>query len=310
MVAVTLLASLPACAPKPSVRAAWPRADRERTVEATPQRPTWPFTGVAASLEGSDVPPPILVPLPQGPLPAALAMADVVFELPSATGTRLAALFQSDVPVGPVPVAEAFSAEVSLAVAYRARLAHAGDLDMVPPSGLDDVGPRAVPDAYPAGKAAVDLEVLATTQTPVSGETSSAFAFSDAPPAPAAGSVVSTLTVPYAKGAEVQWRWEPATKTYRRAFKGNVQDAGGKELRAANVVLLWARPSREDSSGVELRVGGRASVFHGGRKFIGTWRIGEDGRPELRDERGGPLQLTPGVSWVELVPNELDIVVQ
>lgn len=113
----------------------------------------------------------------------------------------------------------------------------------------------------------------------------------------------------YPGATAVVWRWDASRRRWRRSQDGHVQHTvDDTVVRAANVVIAhvprgphWARP-------VEVVGEGPLTVLRRGRRVSGSWRkTGPEAHFEWLDDEGEPLPLQPGVTWIELVPEDVDV---
>jgi hypothetical protein len=88
----------------------------------------------------------------------------------------------------------------------------------------------------------------------------------------------------------------------------------GEQISATNVVIMRVDTSpgtRTDAGGnptVEIDVIGEGELvlLRDGQAFYGTWRKNSgDDQFQWLDERGDPLPLAPGNTWIEMVPTNL-----
>ena len=110
----------------------------------------------------------------------------------------------------------------------------------------------------------------------------------------------------------VVYRWDEATKAFPRSTDGRPHlDAAGVPVAPENVVFQvvgYKNTGLVDRSGAavpeaELIGEGEAWVLTGGRLVRGQWtRPTEDDTTTYRLPTGEPIRLTPGRTWVELVP--------
>lgn len=110
----------------------------------------------------------------------------------------------------------------------------------------------------------------------------------------------------------VVYAWDEASKTFKRANNGQPHlDAAGKQVAPDNVVFqvcTYRDTGLVDRSGArvpeaELIGEGEAWVLTGGRLIKGRWsRASEAQTTAYTTPSGEPIKLTPGRTWVELVP--------
>ena len=110
----------------------------------------------------------------------------------------------------------------------------------------------------------------------------------------------------------VVYAWDEASKTFRRTTDGAPHlDAAGVQVAPENVVFQvvgYKNTGLVDRSGAavpeaELVGEGDAWVLTGGRLIKGHWNRPSDDRTTAYTlPSGEPIRLTPGRTWVELVP--------
>ncbi|MEI8239026.1 MAG: DUF3048 domain-containing protein [Actinomycetota bacterium] len=102
----------------------------------------------------------------------------------------------------------------------------------------------------------------------------------------------------------VTWTWNPTTKIYERTQNGSPdRNRDGSQVTTNNVVVLEMvyNPGISGSPDAVSLGHGSVYVFTGGKVVHGTWT-----RPDrkhvftLEDDKGDPIKLTPGRSFVEL----------
>jgi len=262
---------------------------------------------------------------------AGLQQADVVVEEVVEGGlTRLLAVFQSQDPTTVGPVRSARSTDLAvLAELGRPLFAWSGANPTfqaaVEAADLVDVGAAAVPDAYRRDDArrapynlfaapeqlrdAADRADAAATRTPPEP------LFDYRPDgAPLAGPGVRATggfrSVMLATA--VAWTWNAPDGRWERTQNGTPHvDADGARVTAANVVVRltpYVDSGVRDSRGAVVpeaeAVGeGDAWLLSDGQAQPGRWhKDAADAPTTYTDSDGNPLQLTPGTTWVELLP--------
>lgn len=134
-----------------------------------------------------------------------------------------------------------------------------------------------------------------------------------APSSQAAGTVATRLDVAFSPSQSRQWGCDASTSRWARSQNG-VADlaASGAQLSAANVVVLSVEV-RDDGGVPETMLagmGGSGVVQSGCSSIPVTWSKPDMTTPiRLTDSSGQPVTLTPGNTWVELVPSEGSITV-
>src|SRR5918993_561400 len=260
-----------------------------------------------------------------------LAQADVVFEEMVEGGlTRLLAVFHSQDPESLGPVRSARSTDLFiLAELGRPLFAWSGAnptfAAAVEAADLVDVGVGATPDGYrrepdrPAPYnlyAASDLLREAVADDDASIPPPAIFSYRAAGTA-LAGPGVEPVTGFRTTGSgalsiEIAWEWDAASASWLRDQDGTPHvDRDGDRVRAANVIVRIT-PYRD--SGVRDSVGavvpeaeaigeGHAGWLRGRQVQRGRWlKPSPDAPTAYVDTTGAPLRLTPGQTWVEVLP--------
>lgn len=129
----------------------------------------------------------------------------------------------------------------------------------------------------------------------------------------------SALTVPYRSGATVLYQYDAASRTYARWQAGarEVDAANGVAIAARNVVVIytdiWETDIIQDifnSKGLDMRLTGEGAVtvFRDGRRQEGTGsRATVFDAFAFRSAAGEPILLSPGQTWIHVVPKEWTI---
>ncbi len=89
-------------------------------------------------------------------------------------------------------------------------------------------------------------------------------------------------------------------------------DADGKQITARNVIVQYTKTSLADSTGRLTMVTtgeGRALFFRDGSVIQGSWKKDQSGsRTRYVDASGNDIQLNRGTTWVEIVPDDRQVV--
>ena len=124
------------------------------------------------------------------------------------------------------------------------------------------------------------------------------------------GEPVGAVALPM-RSIDVVWTWDPESATFLRSQEGAPHvDALHGRIAAANVLVLstWYRPSAIDARSPEAQTLSESAplwVFSDGKMVEGRWRRTDPTQPiQLRDARGRPILLNPGITWVELAEGE------
>lgn len=299
-------------------------------VEAPPP-PTCPLTGEDAPQGEVPDRPALAIKVenhPDARPQAALNDADIVVEEPVEGGyTRFIAIFQcaSSGRVGPVRSGRLTDPDY-LRQFGAAVFGYAGGVQAVkrevPAAGLVDVNYIEAADAYtrdPGRSAPHDL-YTATAALWRAGRSSSEV------PEPVFGYAetwegkarrVGTVRVPYSSVSDVYWSWSRREGGWLRSHgetPHTLED--GSRVSAATVVVQVVEvgaSSIVDAAGnaspeVGLVGSGRVYVLRDGRVIIGRWQ-----RDSLADvttfvaKDGTEITLSPGRTWVELVPSTVTV---
>jgi Protein of unknown function (DUF3048) N-terminal domain/Protein of unknown function (DUF3048) C-terminal domain len=290
-----------------------------------------PLTGVR-SPTGPAARPALIVKIdnaPKGRPQAGINAADVVVEEGVEGGvTRFAALFHSRDAASVGPVRSARSTDISIATPLRRPLfaysgTNAAFAELVRKAPLVDVGVGRLPTAYHREPGRPQTYNLFTSTEPL---------FRAAPgdmPAPPPlfgyrpeGEGMSTAGSERAGRVQAEWRgrvitrvvyeWDQQGKGWSRTQNGTPHvDAAGIRVAPENVVfqlVSYHNTGLVDTSGAEvpeaeLTGEGEAWVLSDGRLVKGRWsRASHDLMTTYTDGSGAPVRLTPGRTWVELVP--------
>jgi hypothetical protein len=320
-------------------------ASTTSTTTSTTVAPTTTAAPVAARCPLTDEPPPG-GQVPQRPalavkmdnLAAArpqygLSAADIVYEEPVEGGiTRFVVIFQchSTARIEPIRSGRIIDPELLAPLGTHVLLAYAGGIgpavSAIDGSSVIDVGvDRAPITAYwrdPSRYAPHNLASSTAVLYSVGwseGASKAAppplFHYGSPPPgaAPAASVHISFLY------SNLTWSWLPAQQVWARSYAdtGPATMAEGGQVTAANVVVLrvvmYPSPYVEDVTGVHenllvLTGSGPAQVFRNGAVISGTWVRPDLARAtELLDSHGQVIPLSPGPTWVELVPTTIAV---
>lgn len=127
-------------------------------------------------------------------------------------------------------------------------------------------------------------------------------------PAVCAESCVSTITTSFLPPTyEAVWKFVTSTGEYERYQMGQShRDENGETITASTVIIQEVSTTVLDSVGrISMKTvgSGKASVFHSGNVFEGTWKKSSvTGRTEWLDATGSPIALVSGKIWIEVVP--------
>jgi hypothetical protein len=271
--------------------------------------------------------------LPAARPPYGLDSADVVYEQPVEGGiTRFIAIYQCrDAPrIQPVRSGRLIDPDLVRQYGTHPLFAYAGAIQpvvaKVDASSLIDVGVNRAPSAYsrdPARQAPHNL-VSSTAKLYAAGSAQHAPAVPPAPVfryGPLADHVPSAAVHIAYTVSGVTWTWQPQAGQWSRRYSdtGPATLGGGGQIATANVVVMRVvvYPSAyvEDATGAHenllvLTGSGPAQVFRNGAVINGNWRRPSlSDQTELVDAAGQSIALTPGQTWIELVPTTVNVTV-
>lgn len=263
-----------------------------------------------------------------------LGTADVVYEEPVEGGlTRYIAIYQCHDAdkIMPIRSGRLIDPELLTQFGEHPLFAYSGAIDpviaKVHASPLIDVGANEVPSAYhrdPSRSAPHNLysstrELYAAGAAKGAGDTPPApvFSYGPLPRHQPAASVNIAYTA-----SNVTWTWESGAAHWSRSYRdtGPATLGGGGQITTANVVVMkeveYPSPYIEDATGAHenlltLTGSGEAQVFRNGAVIDGRWE-----RPTLADktrlvnDSGQTIPLTPGQTWIELVPTTVNVTVR
>ena len=122
---------------------------------------------------------------------------------------------------------------------------------------------------------------------------------------------VSSISVPLSGVSNISWNWNPTTNNWDRIQGVPARDAQGNPITATNVIVEivpYSNTGYIDPAGNPVpdanTVGtGRAYVLSGGRVAKAIWtKPFEKSITVFTDMRGHKIDLEPGNTWVELLP--------
>lgn len=287
-----------------------------------------PLTGLAAASASAARRPALGVKVDNvaGAWPqAGLNQADIVFDLPVEGGlTRLLAVFHSqDAPlVGPIRSARPVDADVLHLFGHPYFAFSGGTASDLAPikdhSNATLMWWDVTPSLFVTRKDhAVPHQVFGLTSTLYAGgqarnpsTTPPPAVFSYNATAPSAAATATSVTAQY-DAATASWTWDGSK--YLRTQNGNADMLiDGTQVSASNIVVLSvsvrSTPAHDSHGSVvplPVLVGsGTAWVLRNGVVVKGIWnREGENAPIRLLTSTGEVIALSPGRTWVEVLPN-------
>ena len=254
------------------------------------------------------------------------AAAPLVYEVPVEGGmTRLLAMFPLEaVPVKIGPVRSLRPYMTDLAAAYNAVLMHVGGspeaLRLVKTASVLDVNefyrgwyffrdssrarPHNVESTFELMKKILDEQKVLVPAKFAS------WSYVDA--AEITGVTLENgIKIPFG-ALTAGWEYEPAREKFGRTVDGALEsDASGTRLEAANVIVMLVKSKVIDNEGrlkVQIISDGEAVIFSAGKMRKGKWiKQSAETREQFVDEKGVPISLARGATWVEVVPADLNI---
>jgi len=257
---------------------------------------------------------------------AGLDRADVVYEEPVEGGiTRFIVVYQCHDAnrVGPVRSARTTDPDV-LAQFGRPAFGYSGSASnvarVVDRADLIDVRYDVAVDAYAREESRPSPHNLYTStkllwKAARSNQSPPDAVFTYATELEAGSRRVSSVNLPFSSYSDVYWKWSRRDAAWLRSH-GTVAHTleNGSRVAAANVVVMQVEvtiPPGGLSPQVTLTGSGKAYVFRDGRMVVGRWD-----RPTLGDvttfmtRDGEEIPLAPGITWVELLPDTIEVAVQ
>ncbi|MGI8493428.1 MAG: DUF3048 domain-containing protein [Acidimicrobiales bacterium] len=160
-----------------------------------------------------------------------------------------------------------------------------------------------------------NVQALANAAPPGGGPPAQLFSYRPASAAPSGAGVSSASRVNLSfPAAGVAWTWSAAGGLWQRVQNGTPDvDRAGEELGAANVIVQvvpYVTVAYANESGVitpipegQLLGSGPAWLFSAGKVVKGTWSRASLTAPTSWSDAGGaPFALSPGGTWIELLP--------
>lgn len=311
--------------PSPSVSRA--------AVPTPPAAPTavWPLTGVDASkADPAELARPALSIKIENTVEARpqvnLDHADVVFEEYVEYGiSRFIAVFHSDVPETVGPVRSMRPMDKNIMGSFAGPLIFSG------------AQARFVRETEATGQAVITQDNgdggffrVSEKRAPhnLHGRTADFFKQSTdlpAPPAPwgivsagdeptsAAGKTIELIDIHMSDVAEPSWKWDGADSVWKRFEKGTpMVSKAGNQMTATNVVALWVTVKYTSAAGgssvpetIVAKQSGTGYVASGNTQIPIKWsKAGQFDPFVFTTEAGDPVELLPGKTWVELIPNK------
>jgi hypothetical protein len=243
--------------------------------------------------------------------------ADVVYEeIVNGGITRLAAVFNSHAPakVGPVRSVRPTDTQVVWPLggifAYSGGAAYAvASISTAPVKLIDESSAGTAmfrdPNLYaPHNLFAVASALFAFKGTPTPPPALFSYRKSTQKPV---GAKVASFVVPFPSIYPVTWTWDATTASWDRTLFGKA-DVTGNGVRESpkNVVVMFVNYVNgigTEASYANLQGSGPVAIFSAGKEVQGTWSRGPSKADviQYKTATGGPITVTPGQTWVELL---------
>lgn len=254
-----------------------------------------------------------------------LEEAEIIYEFMLEGGiTRFLAIYWPDLPekIGPIRSARPFLIET--AAAYDALFLHAGaspdGFQMLNDNGilhLDEIyqsqyfwrsSKRRAPNNLYTGRPSLDdyLNNLAEREYPEQFNFITASVISNFSPA-------EEITINYWGDYKVLYRYNSLQNNYDRYiydFETPHQVESGAHLNAKNIIVKFVETSTKDEEGrqeINLNSSGEIKLFRDGTVIEGSWERNSSNQITYLDNNGSEIELNPGQSWIQLVPNGTEV---
>ncbi|MCV2396493.1 DUF3048 domain-containing protein [Actinotalea sp. M2MS4P-6] len=307
-----------------------PTIEPVRTTPPEPVVPTvWPLTGV----ETDELPdrPAVAVKIENSHLArpqTGLDQADIVWEtIIDFDISRLVAVFHSQTPEGIGPIRSVRPMDMAIAAPLQGPLVfsggQAGILALVPKAGIQGMNfDYGAPGMYRVSFRSAPHNVYGDVQTFMdnadadhSSTPPQQFAFArhaEGATAVVSGTDAATVSLRLSTESSPSWTWDAASGRWLRSEGSTPATvASGDRIGAVNVVMVVAP---HPDSGFNAQLGapvptynlvgdGQGWVATGGKVLEVTWhKDAEDTPLQLLTADGQTVELAPGNTWVELVP--------
>lgn len=314
-----------------------PTTDATTSSSPPPPPPTCPLTGQPAPNGQVPQRPALAIKvenLPQARPQYGFSKADVIYEEPVEGGiTRYVVIYQcqGSPRVEPVRSGRLIDPEIVMQYGAHPLFAYSGAIqpavDSIDASTLIDVGAYRGPASdFWRDPDRVIPHNLETSTSLLWAYGASVGAKPAAPPSPftfgspvAGGTPAASVHISY-EFSNLTWTWNPTTGLFQRSYDdpgyvGQAAMGEGGYMTASNVIVMHVveYPSQfvEDATGAHENLltligSGAVEVFRNGTEFSGSWV-----RPKFSDvtkyvtASGQTITLTPGQTWIELVPTTI-----
>lgn len=299
------------------------QAGSEKNSDTNQQDLIYPLTGLAADEAEETKQRPIAVMVnnhPKARPQSGLSQADLVFEiLAEGNITRFLAIYQSNLPdvVGPVRSAREYY--FNLADAYDAIYVYHGAAnfieDMIQTKGVENINGATYDNDGRVFKRESFREAphnsylqlqevngVAEEKGYETTATTPALNFSDED---ISGEPAELVTIAYSSSRTVQYDYNEESESYYRSSDGeqSVELNTDEPIEVDNVFIIETVHEVIDDEGrrqVDLQAGGQAYLMQKGVVRQVEWAMTDHGIVPVED--GKELDLTPGQTWVNVIP--------
>jgi hypothetical protein len=292
-----------------------------------------PLTGIQRETEAGERPLAVMINNFSAARPqSGLTNADVVWEVLAEGGiTRLVAIFQStdklEDTVGPIRSNRAYL--IDIADSYGAVMAHAGGspeaygilqgqrkpyLDEITNAGAafwrskERKAPHNLYSSLDKLRTAAEKKKYGNEE-PRRSYTFAAAAEQGTAIADSKGEAAKEITISFLlKSYKVGYVYDEATGLYSRTINGepHIDLNNSEQLSAANLIVFETSHKTLDDVGrlaVDLKSGGPAYLFQGGKKIDIEWLRASDGMVRFIKD-GSEISLVPGKTYIHVVPSK------
>lgn len=284
-----------------------------------------PFTGLP--IEDRDYRRAVAVSIENSPAArpqSGLEEAEIVYEFMLEGGiTRFLAIFWPEVPKKIGPIRSARPALVKTAQSYDALFLHAG----ASPHGfallavndilhLDQIyqskyfwrsSKKKAPHNLYSGEEPLQeyLNNLSEKEYPEQFNFLTASIVSDFKKA-------ENITIDYWGSYDVIYKYNSLENNYQRFLNNNNNPhlvESGEKLNVKNIIVQHVKTSTKDEQGrqdIDLKSGGKMQLFRDGIIISGSWE-NNNGQIIYLNDAGNEIEINPGSTWIQVVPNGTDI---
>lgn len=250
---------------------------------------------------------------------AGLKQADIVYEFLVEGGiTRFMALYYDSLPEEIGPIRSLRSYMVETASNYSASVLHAGaspggyhDLAVSGIKSLDEISrgnyyqrkeERSRPHDLFTGRDILPSDIKEKTvfSSPTGINPGAEIAEAD--------DLISEIKINYWGNYNVYYQYDAKAKNFQRYHTSSDRahkDNEGRQLTAENILVKFVPTRIKDDVGrlsMDIAAEGKLLLFQRGAAKKGYWRSNNNQQTSYVNEKGKPLTLLPGTTWIQVVP--------